>query len=63
MPYEPRSLSYADGLEEGARRERRRILDLMMSDAHYNYTDMHDTASLRKFSELVDTIESPDNAN
>lgn len=63
MTYSPRSLSYADGLDDGARKERRRILDLMFSEPYYGYHDMYDAQVLHKFTDLIEEIEAPDNAN
>jgi hypothetical protein len=57
------SLSYHDGLEEGARRERRRILNLMFSEPDYGYHDMYDAQVIHKFTELVEEIEAPNNEN
>jgi hypothetical protein len=63
MSYAPRSLSYSDGVTEGARKERRRILDLMFSDPYYGYHDMYDAQVLHKFTDLIEEIEAPDNEN
>jgi hypothetical protein len=63
MSYSPRTLSYNDGLDDGARRERRRILDLLFSEPYYGYHDMHDAQVLHKFTELVEEIEAPNNEN
>lgn len=57
MSYEPRTLSYLDGIQK----ERRRILDLLMSEKHFGYHDMHDTQTIYKFTELLESIEGTDN--
>lgn len=59
MTYSPRSLSYSDGVEN----ERRRILDLIMSEKHFGYHDMYDTQTIYKFTELLTAIEGDDNEN
>lgn len=59
MSYAPRSLSYFDGLEDGARRERSRISALIM-DKHYRTIDIYDTAILDKFTDLLEAITNPE---
>ena len=59
MSYAPRSLSYQDGIEH----ERRRILDLIMSEKHFGYHDMYDTQTIYKFTDLLESIEGTDNEN
>ena len=54
MPYAPHSLSYSDGLEAGARKERARITDLIMS--HYRTIDIYDVAILDNFTDLLEAI-------
>jgi hypothetical protein len=51
------SLSYHDGLETGARRERERIIELIMSEKHYGYHDMYDAQVLHNFTDLLESIE------
>lgn len=60
MPYEPRSLSYHDGLDDGARKERARIIDLIMSDKHFGYHDMYDAQVLHNFTDLLEAISNPE---
>lgn len=59
MPYAPSSLSYLDGLEIGARRERARISALIM-DQHYRTIDIYDTATLANFTDLLEAISNPE---
>lgn len=59
MPYAPRSLSYHDGLDDGARRERSRIVSLIM-DKHYRTIDIYDTAILDNFTDLLEAISDPE---
>jgi hypothetical protein len=63
MSYAPKSLSYLDGVADGARKERRRILDLIFSQPYYGYHDMYDAQVLHKFTDLIEEIEAPDNEN
>ena len=58
MTYAPRSLSYADGLEEGARRERARILGLL--DEHLSYLDYSNAGTLDNYPDLTIKIALPD---
>lgn len=57
MSYAPRSLSYSDGLDDGARRERSRIVSLIM-DKHYRTIDIYDTAILDNFTDLLEAISN-----
>lgn len=62
MSYAPSSLSYLDGLEIGARRERARISALIM-DKHYQTIDIYDTATLANFTDLLEAISNPEQDN
>lgn len=55
MSYAPTSRSYADGLEEGARRERARILNLI--DKYTYGTDSWDTGVVHNYTDLIAEIE------
>lgn len=63
MSYAPSSKSYLDGLEDGARRERRRILDLLFSEPYFGHHSIDDTQVINKFTDLVEEIEAPNNEN
>ena len=49
------SLSYHDGLETGARRERERILSLL--DTYTYGTDSWDTGVVHDYTKLIELIE------
>lgn len=55
MSYAPTSRSYSDGLEDGARKERARILDLL--DKFVYGTDSWDTAVIHNYTDLLAEIE------
>ena len=54
------SLSYHDGLETGARRERERILSLL--DTHTYGTDSWDTGVVHDYTKLIELIEEGENS-
>lgn len=54
------SLSYHDGLETGARRERERILELL--DKHCYGTDSRDTGVVHDYTKLIELIEEGENS-
>ena len=54
------SLSYHDGLETGARRERERILELL--DKHCYGTDSQDTGVVYNYTKLIELIEEGENS-
>jgi hypothetical protein len=54
------SLSYHDGLETGARRERERILSLL--DKHTYGTDSQDTGVVYNYTKLIELIEEGENS-
>jgi len=58
MNYEPRTLSFGDGLERGARSERERILALL--DEHLRYVDMHNAGVINDYPDLTIKIALPD---
>lgn len=58
MSYAPTSRSYWDGIDRGAELERRRISALIME--HYRTIDIHDTATIDNFTDLLEEITNPE---
>jgi hypothetical protein len=61
MPYAPRSLSYLDGLDDGARKERRRIVSLL--EKLDTWEEGEDTLFSLPVNRIIEIIEGETDAN
>ena len=59
MIYEPRSVSFADGIIKGAKAERERILELL--DRYCYVTDTQGTRAIFSYDQLIKDIEREEN--